>query len=303
MNGHSTIPTRELYWALLEPASIGRQLRPDELNALAEDVLPIPIEELHLIQHRLSDGRVLVCGVELELLRSYIAAAADPQRLTPSAIPEFLRARVDEAAMPGSRELELLVGEFEPPGIRAARRRLHRSILYVATILAIVLCAGLVSRGIAARRALIELEARGSDLICAVLPPGRDGESSGALPPDLRLAAELRTLQATRSVDIPTLADITPVASRVLANWPIEVDARLDSIRVLPSGIAVTGTARDAANAQRIADALSKTKGFELAPPQLRAIGDGVTFSLSLLPSPGSDETASGAVRRDGGAS
>jgi hypothetical protein len=305
MSADRTIAAAGLYWALVDAAPIGRRLRSDEIASLAEDVLPVPLEGLHLIQRRLRDGRMLVCGIERDELASMIEPGL--LSLTPSELPDFL----DADQMPPLSELNLLVGAFEPPEIRSARRRFVGSALAATVLVTTALVIGFISRGLAAQRALAEVDAHRDDIVRAVI--ATDPKAPSALPADLRLMAELRELRSTRSNEIPSIEDVSGLASAVLSLWPPEVTARLDSVRLTPArsteggdgpgapSVAVSGWSRDAGEAQRVVDALSLLTRAEVAgadspahrravsglavrlePPQLRATNDGVQFTIVL---------------------
>lgn len=317
MNEHRDIPPERLYWAVVDATAIDRRLRSDEVASLAEDVLPVPIEELQLVVRRLRDGRALVCAIERDELESLIEPGQ--LSLTPSVLPAF----IDSPQMPPVAELNLLEGPFEPPQVRTARRRLVASAMAAMALVTAALSVGFVMRGFAYKRAIAEVEAHRQDIVRAVITTNAAAPS--ALPPELRLMAELRELRSTRSTEIPSIEDVSGLASAVLSLWPPDVHARLDSVRLTPAprsasgggtgasgspggadsraggSVVVSGSARDAGEAQRVVDAMNLLArsadastdarahrraiaglSVRLEPPQLRATSDGVQFTIVL---------------------
>jgi len=278
---NSTVPIDRLFWAIVEAPPRGRRWRSAEIAALAEELIPASVEALHIVERRLRDGRTVVCAIEIEELRSRCSGLLE---LIPEEVPDLVRARVDEPLDP--RRFDLLVGDFTPPEVMRAKRRLTVAVASIAALLTIALAAGFVVRGMAARRALETVDARRSEIVGAVIAQGASGTQS-VLPPELHLIAELRELSSTRSSTLPRLDDPSSMASSVFGAWPRGVNARLDRAKVAPNSVSLEGWAEDSGDAQRIADALGALPGVRLEPPQVRAGSDGVTFTILLSPSSG----------------
>ena len=274
-------PPERLHWALLDPKALGRaSVRPRERGYLFEDVLPCPIEEVAAAYAELKDGRVVACGAE----RSALAEAAEvrgaislvPERL-PDWMPDEVRAATDPMA------LELLAGDLEPAAVRRARRQFVLSAAAIV-VLGLALAAwGVLARGAALARASGEAEARRAGIVLAATA-GSVG--IGHLPPELRLAAELRGLERTRAAAVPAPADVAPVLAAALALWPDGADLVPESVAVDGRSIVVRGRAADAGQMQRLADALAGLPGWRLAPPEFRAAREGVDFTIALSPAP-----------------
>ena len=286
MSIHATISNEHLYWAIVDTVPGGRLLRPGEIASLAEDVLPLAIESLHIVSVRTRDGRSVVCAIEPEDLR---AAALDCNSATPESIPDFIQARLDEPL--DAARFDLLVGAFEPADVRRVRRMMLATLAVTAALITIAVAAGFIARGIAARRAIDIVDDRRSDIVRAAV--GQPGvgipgapPSVSALPGDLRLVAELRELRSTRAVSLPRLEDVSDLASAALERWPPDAEARLERARISSRSISIEGWASDAGEAQRIADALGTLPGARLEPPQVRAAKEGVTFTIILPPGP-----------------
>lgn len=281
MSRSVAIPSDRVYWAVVEPIA-GRALGQDEVATLAEDVLPLSLEALHIVQRRLKDGRVIVCAIEPDELGTHIT----PRTLEAvPELPDFIADTLRDELEPP--QFNLLEGAFMPPEIARASRTLTASFWSIAAVLAIVVSAGFIARGLAARNAIATVDERRSEIVLATLAAGGKRQTEHPGVGELRLLAELRELQSTRSTSIPRLDDIAPLASAALVRWPAEVDARLDQARVTTRSIVLEGHARDAAEAQRIADAVGALAGARLEPPQVRATNDGVTFSITLTPGSG----------------
>lgn len=278
MSDATTVPIDRLYWAIVEAPPRGRRWRSDEIASLAEDVIPVSVEALHIIERRLRDGRTVVCAIERDDLESRCAGLPE---LIPAEVPDFVQSRVDEPLRP--QDFDLLIGAFTPPEVRRAIRRLTITVAAIAALLGIALTAGFIVRGLAARRALETVDARRTEIVGAVMDQTATGRPS-ALPPELRLVAELRELRSTRSSALPHLEDPSSIASSALGAWPSGISARLDRAKIAPNTVSLEGWAKDSGDAQRVADALGAIPGVRLEPPQVRAGNDGVTFTIVLTP-------------------
>lgn len=121
------VDAARLYWARLD----GKVPRNREARGYRfEEMLPLPIERIHWIEHRLASGSWILVGMEKE---AFDQAWSDLDGLVPDRIPEPL---VD--LEPGLlKHLNLLVGPWEPAPRRLRRER--RQVLVLLGLLAAAL--------------------------------------------------------------------------------------------------------------------------------------------------------------------
>lgn len=265
-----------LYWAILDPRTLGRErIRRSECGFLFEESLPCQLEEIQTGCAWAPDGRVLVCGAERSVVEEALAAGA--VSLVPDRIPDWIEQSMRDHVRPES--LELLTREYEPRPVRRARVGFGVLVACLLAAGCFLAAWGVVARAASLARAAEDVDARRADIVRAAV------SGSGAterLPPELRLAAELRELERTRAVELPATADAAPVLAALLALWPEGLDLRPDSILVDGRSVVVRGRARDAVAMQTLADALGRLDGWRLAPPEFRAATEGVDFTISL---------------------
>ena len=105
-------------------------------------------------------------------------------------------------------------------------------------------------------------------------------------PPELRLLAELRQLEETRSGSAPAsaAADGSVILAQVLASWPRAVHAETESLSVAAGSVTLSGRVPSMAEAQTLASALARVDGWRVNQPQTEARADGVQFTLRLEP-------------------
>ncbi|MBK7406242.1 MAG: hypothetical protein IPJ41_16960 [Phycisphaerales bacterium] len=264
------------YWGVLEALSLPRAsgARRRGLGYLLESVLPVPIETVHAVYLDLDDGRVLACAVDRAALEGSEPALVFGPRELPACVGALTG--VDAEA------INLLVGEYEPPGVRRARRR---TVLLIACAIfgsSLALLAGQARR--ASRwdeAALRATEATGS-LYSQVLPP-----STSALPPSARLTAELRALDRTRpGTPAAGPREITPTLAGLLASWPADLQARTDALSAAPGSITLTVRLPEQADAERLERELRPPAGWRLGQPDVQRDRDGLTVRVRLEPEP-----------------
>ncbi|MEQ8764773.1 MAG: hypothetical protein RL885_12655 [Planctomycetota bacterium] len=275
MSRHATIPAERCYWAVVDPSSLPRASRRDA-NAvayLAEPLLPLPLEELHLVTASLDPRHTIVCAVERTWLES---RADDCIHLCPEALPEVLGLDLDPA------RLNLLSGEYTPRPIRQWRQR-----SFGLALLAVLLLAGTVIWGLERRRSqwldqadAVRVEIR--DVQRRALGPAA---LSGRLPAELQMTAELRRLRQSREVETaaaPEVRDVSMDLGDLLGHWPRQQPLLTESIHVTQDTIHINAGVTNALEAQDVYDALAELAGWQSHQPSVRSMQGGFRATLRL---------------------
>ena len=195
----------------------------------------------------------------------------------PDKVPDFL-----DAPGVAAEQLELLHGAFEPPVLRARRRRRWAAVLGGGLLSAALVCVGFERRIHAARDHATSLADRESEALVEVLGPA---------PPTVPLAqrrmaltSERRQLEKTRME--PVGASVTPNASQILAGvlelWPALDGVRVNHLAVTNDLVTVRGSANASADAQALADELGCLPEFTVEPPRFNAARGSVSFTVQL---------------------
>ncbi len=287
---HLRWPADRFYWAILDASSLSgrptvRSRRQHErLGYLFESVLPgVTIEEVQAVYQRLpgSAKRVLACGFTRNVLEQEVDQYA--LTLSPQTLPAFVHERIEPAA------LNLLTGRFLPTAVRRGQRRLMLSIGLALALCAILAIVGLERRTSAQRRAHDDVLAARTAILEQVLgsaAPGIGADIPGipGAGAELRLTAERRRLEQTRSHDVAVseLHDSARVLARLLGLWPSDVPAQTESLSISSTSITIRAQVPGMADAQRLADALARFRGWQLHQPQSESRRDHVQVTLRL---------------------
>jgi hypothetical protein len=272
---HRELPASRFYWGTVDASALPRGVgRDDErLGFLLEPLLPQPLDELKVVFQPLGERRFLACAMPRDRLHE--EGGADALTLSPQDIPDFVGGGVDPAS------LNLLVGELTPEPVRRLRRR--HALLLAALSVASALLIGI---GFEARASqLVNLEAQRDDeaerIVELVVP---SGGSPSALPPSLRLEAELRVLERTRrspagsGVQVDSVADL----SGLLSAWPEGLGIETESIHVNADSMIVQGVVPESDHAQQLATAMEALAGWRARPPTIRSSGSSLRATLHL---------------------
>ncbi len=284
---HLRWPAERFYWADLDgsvlPASLrGRWGRRRQgLGYLFESVLPgVSIEDLHMVYCRLSESpkRYLACGLPRTVLKQEVALQA--VTLMPASPPAFIDNEVR------LNSLNLLTGSFRPKAVRLLQRRwlVHGAVILMA-------CVGLMIFGLERRVHGMQDQINGVAatkwrIVEQLLGPVPSRSGAPLQPWALRLTAELRRLEQTRSPDVggTEMVDCSAILSDVLACWPDDVHAQTESFSVTPTSITIHAGVATMADAQRLADAFVTVPGWRLHQPQSEARRDHVDVTLRFEP-------------------
>lgn len=291
---HLTWPAERFFWAVLDASVLsaartkGWKRSSQRLGYLFEGVLPgLAIEDVHAVYRRLrgpSPGagagqRYLACGLTCSVLEQEV----DPQAvtLTPGSLPSF----VEEEEIEPNR-INLLTGSFLAKPVRLLQRRwlLHACVILIA-------CTSLIIFGLERRVHGMQDQINGVAsakwrIVEQLLGPVPSQSGAALQPWALRLTAELRRLQQTRSPDVggTEMVDCSAILSDVLARWPNEVHALTDSLSITATSITIRAAVPTMADAQQLADAFVALPGWWLHQPQSEATRHHVDVTLRFEP-------------------
>ncbi len=272
MSAQQTIPAETLYWAVLNvsalpPASSAK--RREQIGFLFERFLPRPIERVHAAYAPLDADRILACGIDIEKLEPIASLT-----LTPDAIPDHVAESV--GTPPPTDSLNLLTGPFEPPRVRALRRRWLIQLTAAAILAIALLLVGVERRAHAAR-------ATAADASDAIVQVHAQVLGLADEPQFSRMTSELRRLRQTRRADGDLMPrDPTPDLAAWLATWPADPPVQTQSIVASPSAMTITTSATTNDEAQALIDALRSPPRWTQAQPSLNRTADGVRIVLRL---------------------
>jgi hypothetical protein len=279
-------PCERFYWCILDASLLpaGEKATDERMRFVLEPELPVPLDDVHavFVQAAGNPAKVVACALSKEVLRRDVTAQA--LMLGPSDAPAFVRDVFEKGFDPA--RLNLLVGEFEPSTVRSWRRRTtFAALAFVALAFALTVL-GIERRATSARNDEERLRSRRESLVTSSLGPPPPGH---ALPPELRVAAELRALRQTRrqSDAVPASIDITDRLIDLLQHWPLDVPTRTESIVVSDTAVHIRGLVSENDAAQRLATATSALTGLRMSFPSVQAAPDGVRFGLEWHAEPG----------------
>ena len=264
MSSTRTIPASELYWGLIDassfppipfgvlrPAAVRRRLE-NQLDA----VLPVPVEDLHVVCWTVGEKRHLMCAIE----RHQIAALCEgASSLQPDSVPEWVIG--DTAVSVQTSDLELLTGPYTPHARIERANRMARLAAACLLLLAVVFSVGNLRRAAAFRAASVELRARQAAIYQDALGP-----QTGRMPQAIRLTAELRRLSQTRGQEAGELKqpDAPGDLQSVLGVWPADAELRIERISVDGDRIDISGEAANAEDIRKLIASLNELEGWEI---------------------------------------
>lgn len=288
-NLHPAIPLSACYLAVLEEPKVGASKRDEARRYAFEEVLPLPVEDLHCIFLDVGERRVLAMGVPLEVVRSAQADGATTLSLDAQGSkswPEFVRDAVGVGTLPDPASINFLVGPFEPITLARARGRFR-----VMAAAAVILLTTLLVVGLERQRAhndQLATQAReAARQIREAAAPAPPTIAAGSIQPaSIRLTAELRRLRmaADMSAQPAQSFDAAATLEALLTRWPRELPARTDRVSVAASSVAVSTTLADHDAARELAAAVDPLPGWTLAQPQITAAKEGTQLRLQFNP-------------------
>lgn len=282
---HHQLPPEQFVWGLIAvPAALGsRRPSQQQLEYLLEPLVPVPIEQVHVVFHRLNDGRFVACGMVKERLNDHVRSLdSQVTMLTPSSLPAFIHAEVDP------RRLNLLCDSFEPRPVARLRRFALLQAAALVLICSLLIAIGLELRAREVHQQVEFVREQRSAVLAQVLGPQA---MQSRQPPELQLTAMLRQLRQTRSTDIHhELVDVSDSIALLLGQWPSLHDegdplhVQAEHISITPTAISVRSMLPGAGDAQRLAERLGKIEKWRIRQPQFVAAGESVQATLQFDP-------------------
>lgn len=282
---HITWPVERFYWGLIDGSRlIGTKGKLQErLGYLFENDLPgISIEEVHAVYQRAPNdsGSYLACGLQKNVIQTEVTPTAIT--LSPQEIPTFI---IDAAGQPlDPSSLNLLTGAFVPIPVRRLKRRWLLQLAAIIAICAVMAVIGIERRMAAVQRQFDLVTAQQNELFEQVMGSSSGGGGAGSQPPALRILAELRQLEQTRSANAPdgSLENCSATLSELLALWPDQLHVQTESVSITPASVTLRGHVPSMTDAQLLANALTPMKGWQLAQPQSEVHRDKVDVTVRL---------------------
>ena len=287
---HLALPAHRFYWALLDVRSLPRPQRRNAraLGFLFEASLPLPIESVQtaFAPAPSQPHSVVACGMDRDDLT--LLAGDHPASLTlcPQDLPEFL----SDAGIDAKR-LNLMTADFEPPAFRRAKRQMRAHGMIILLLATAMVTIGIHRRTLDVRHHIAVLQDQRDEVVLATV--GR--QIGSGQPPELRMLAELRSLQQTRgrsaalaTTDARPSAEIIESFRYVASHWPRELEIRADSLLITPASMTLHGVAPASNDVQALADSMNDLEGWRLEQPQMSATTSGdVQVTLRWHPAAG----------------
>jgi hypothetical protein len=261
-------PANRFYWSIIEAPQWRRAgPLPAGLMPAFEEDLPVEASILHAVCVPMDGGGLLVCAVEAEALARVDAST---QRLCPGSLPAFVA--------PGlcPRDLNLLVGRYEPRQVRRARTRKHALGAAAALAASGLIAAGLVRRGAELEAAAAEAELATANSLAAC-SPGKTLEAFARELASLRRSGE-------SAASVRPAPDAALALAGLLRRWPA-VPSKPQSIAVSEAGATVSVSVEG--DSTPFLKAFQPPQGWVMDEPRLNS-GDALTrLTLHVHPAQG----------------
>lgn len=260
-------PAERLFWSVVEAPGVPGGALPAGLWSALEDDVPVNPELVWAVGAPIDGQRLLVCAA----LRSDLAAiVTDDGVLTPDRIPESVMSAHGDA----HKQLNLLVGAFEPVALRNARRRRH-----LRTAVAGLLCAVLVGIGLERRASAWNTQARDLDaatrsVVASVSP------SLGWSRDDLEMELRQRKEAAPAALNVP--GDAALALGALIARWPVQIPAKPQSISASANSASLSVLIPPPGDAATFISALKPPEGWSLDEPRLVSVDKATRINLEL---------------------
>jgi len=311
-------PAERFYWAILDASiltqshstplvNLRRRPTPVQLSYLFDAFLPLPVESLQVMYHRIAPNSYLACGIEKTILSDFIKDHPDTLILTPETIPACITESISKDSLSHSTiqadSINLLTGEFEPRQISSQRRS------YLMNLAVAILLSGIfIIIGLERRRAVLvsqgeQVSSAQTAIYQHVLNP------AGSMNPSLnqsttnpvsqlaaaRFTGELRRLRQTRQVNSSSLSTAQVDASgppaaetlnRLFAAWPVNHNLHMqtETISVTESALTIIGTLPTPDQAQQFSADLKSfdPKHWRARQPAISASSRNESVRLTL---------------------
>ena len=257
-------PTKPaFYWSIVTAPGIKRAgVAPAGVLLQAAEDFPVPADSVHAVCRPTGTGdggggggEVIVVAAERDALA---ALSGTIDRLAPEGFPEC----IGDAATFGPQELNLLIGEFEPPALRAARIKRHTLRAVVVVAVCILAAIGLFRSSRAWEENALTNTNAAMALLRDTVQGTRDADMANAVTAlrDASLAAG--KLHQAR--------DASESLAALLAAWPTKLPSKPQSISVTESGISISVLVEG--DPTPFIQALHAPPGWKLEEPRLNSI-------------------------------
>lgn len=274
MTAASVKPT-ELYFAVLDrPLSPRGRARQEELSYAFEASVPVPVDSVHTVYYTLPDSRILAVAIDKCQAESL---AHTHTSLHPECWPDWL---VPLTGGIDPLSVNLLTGPYRSRATTATYRMLICHVLIGLTLIALAVSIGLERRIHAKQHEATQAQTQASEIYSHALGP-----ASGSLQPPLaRMTSELRRLRATRG-PADTSQSQSPadtVLASLLSAWPVDSQARAESITIAERTVDIVLRVNDLDAAQTFISALGGASGFRPGPTKTDREGEEIRLSIRL---------------------
>ncbi len=286
VDGSATIPAEALFWAVL-PAEPGGRSTDEADRYRLEQLLPRPVESLHVIRHPLGDGGHLLVAADPTRIQQHLTGLdpqARPWSLVPASLPDHLA-----DLEPHREQLNLLIGPFESHHRRQLRRYLQ-AVRWGGLVLVTLLAWWAMERQRAAWQvhataASAELDQR---ILQALPVAGVDAQAGDQAPPRERLDQALR--QAEASVGLAQGFAAERWLQDLLRSVPREQRYQVDALAVASDRIVLRFRAIDLAAAERLhaawAGVVTTHPGAAIEPLVAQQAENEATATITIRPQP-----------------
>ncbi|MCI0353303.1 MAG: hypothetical protein L0Z53_28115 [Acidobacteriales bacterium] len=274
-------PPERFYWAVLDGSAVPRVngRMNQQLGYLFENVLPgIPIEGVQAVYQPLPGGagKFIACGLPQSVIAQEVSPAA--LTLSPNELPGFIGKQCPSQPTPA---LNLLTGAFTPEPIKRLSRRWMFQLAAMLAFGAATIVFGLERRARNVHHQFDAIVLKQNAIYDNILGPA----PTGSQPPALRLLAELRQLELTRTAEVSPDSkheNCTLILAGLMEAWPTELHLQTESISIAPTAVTLRGQVPTMADAQGLANALAQLSGWQVAQPQSEAHRDLVDVTVRL---------------------
>lgn len=276
---HARWPARRFYWAVLDVSVLPRTRRRSRQHCgyLLEPHLPLPIDAVQAVYVRMPDERVLACAIE----RRALDRELDPRwrTLTPDDVPEAIAG----AGAPDPRGLNVLIGDYLPPDARAGARRSVLQLVMATAVILVLAVIGVHRRAAAMDAVRADIDAEISVMLGEVTGHMATTTAERSMQ-QTRLGFRIDELRRTRQSGVAEaeLVDAAATMARVLAVWPPDSGAKIDTFNVASDAVLIRGILPDSQMLGRVVAALGTLEGWVLQHPDSTVVPDGLSVVLRL---------------------
>lgn len=271
MSKQRSIPAEQLYWGIIDtsgfPPLAFAMLRPDAVkNRYANQfdaLLPIAVEELHVVYHEIGTNSVLGCGIEHDRIHDLRETGLD--LVHPASLPSDVYRDLDSNGINLSeldtQLLNFLTGNYLPVSVVASRNRRHRWRTAAVLLIAALVSIGNIRRERRHAVDVDDLRSQQAELYQAAL-----GTEPSSLPPAVRLTTELRRLSATRGTggEFTDSADAMLDLETIFRAWPEDARLRVERLSVSADRIDIAAEASATYDFERLIAAMKDLTGWDL---------------------------------------